>query len=106
MTLIRILPLLLMLFGFTGVAVAVEAPPKSDAPAAVAHKAAAGNIDINKADAVALQEGMIGVGEMKAKAIVAYREANGAFTSIDDLLQVKGIGAKTLEANRDRLSID
>lgn len=106
MTLIRILPLLLMLFGFTGIAVAVEAVPKSDASAAVAQKAAAGKIDINKADALALQESMIGIGEMKAKAIIDYREANGAFTSVDDLLQVKGIGAKTLEANRDRLSID
>lgn len=49
---------------------------------------------------------MVGVGELKAKAIVEYREANGAFSSVDDLLQVKGIGAKTLEANRDRLSVE
>ena len=42
----------------------------------------------------------------KAKAIVAYRESNGPFTAVDDLLEVKGIGKALLEKNRDRLAIN
>ena len=47
-----------------------------------------------------------GVGEAKARAIVEYREAHGAFASVDQLLEVKGIGAATLEKNSQRLSVD
>ena len=46
-----------------------------------------------------------GVGEVTAKAIVAYREQHGAFKSIDDLVAVKGIGPKTLASFRDRLTV-
>lgn len=105
MILVRILSLLFVFLGFAGSAIAAEVPTKSE-PAKVATEQVSKKIDINKADAVALQEVMIGVGELKAKAIVEYREANGAFSSVDNLLQVKGIGAKTLEANRDRLSVE
>ena len=42
----------------------------------------------------------------QAKAIVAYRESNGPFTAVDELLEVKGIGKALLEKNRDRLSIN
>lgn len=105
MTLIRILPLLFVLFGFTGGAVAAESPANAQAVTPAVQQAS-GKVYINKADSATLQEGMVGIGEVKAKAIVEYREANGAFSSVDDLLQVKGIGVKTLEANRERLSID
>lgn len=46
-----------------------------------------------------------GIGEVKAKAIIEYRQENGPFQSIDDIVKVKGIGAKTLENNRHRLRI-
>lgn len=46
-----------------------------------------------------------GIGEKKADAIIAYRKEIGKFTSIKQLLDVKGIGAKTLEKNRHRLSL-
>lgn len=105
MILVRILSLLFVFLGFTGSAIAVEKPSGSE-PAKVATEQVVKKVDINKADAAALQGAMVGVGELKAKAIVEYREANGAFSSVDDLLQVKGIGAKTLEANRDRLSVE
>ena len=39
----------------------------------------------------------------KAEAIVAWREANGQFKSADQLAEVKGIGLKTVEKNRDRI---
>ena len=53
-------------------------------------------IDINTADASTLTQ-FNGVGPATAKKIIAYRDANGPFSSCDDLTKVKGIGAKTLE---------
>jgi len=40
-----------------------------------------------------------------ARAIVEHRQKNGAFRSVDELALVKGIGAKTLENNRGRLTV-
>ncbi|MGI9304111.1 MAG: ComEA family DNA-binding protein [Gammaproteobacteria bacterium] len=65
----------------------------------LASSAFAGPVNINTAGADALAE-LKGVGENKAAAIVAYREANGPFTSIQDLAKVKGIGARTVELNK------
>jgi len=58
-----------------------------------------GRIDINHATAQQLDE-LPGIGPAKAAAIVADREANGPFRSIDDLDRVKGIGAKMIEKLR------
>ena len=57
-------------------------------------------VDINKASAEEISESLKGVGAKKAEAIVKYRKANGAFSSIDDLMNVKGIGEKTLATNK------
>jgi competence protein ComEA len=46
-----------------------------------------------------------GIGEVKAGAIIEYRKTIGKFTSVEQLLDVKGIGPKTLEKNRHRLSL-
>jgi competence protein ComEA len=62
-------------------------------------------VDLNRADAKMLAEAMNGVGLIKAEAIVAYRNAHGPFRSIDDLAKVKGIGAKTIAANRHALVV-
>ncbi len=61
-------------------------------------------ININTADVATLAE-LTGVGQSKAEAIVAYREANGPFQDPADLAQVKGIGARTVEKNADRLTV-
>jgi len=66
---------------------------------------ACAQVDINSADAKALAEAMTGVGLIKAEAIVAYRKANGPFKRVEDLAKVKGIGAKTIEANRATIVI-
>ncbi|RON89271.1 ComEA family DNA-binding protein [Pseudomonas fluorescens] len=63
-------------------------------------------VDLNGADAVTLQKQLSGVGEAKAKAIVAYRDANGPFASVDELLEVKGIGKAILDRNRDKLEVN
>lgn len=62
--------------------------------------------NINMADAETLQKNLSGIGANKANAIVAYREANGSFTSVDELLEVKGVGKTLLDRNRDRVSIE
>ena len=61
---------------------------------------AADVVDINTADAA-----LDNVGMVKAEAIIAYRQQHGPFTSIDQLADVKGIGAKTVERNRDRVTV-
>lgn len=57
-------------------------------------------VDVNSADADKLAESLSGVGPRIAAAIVEYRKQNGPFQSIDELLNVKGIGSKTLERNQ------
>ncbi|MFJ4144625.1 ComEA family DNA-binding protein [Pseudomonas sp. NPDC089734] len=63
-------------------------------------------VNINTADADRLQKELAGIGKNKALAIVAYREANGGFTSVDELIEVKGIGKAILDKNREKLSIE
>jgi len=63
-------------------------------------------VDLNGADAATLQRELAGVGEAKAKAIVAYRDTNGPFASVDELLEVKGIGKAILDRNRDKLEVN
>ena len=63
-------------------------------------------VNLNTADAETLRRDLFGIGAAKAKAIVAYREGNGPFTSVDELLEVKGIGKALLEKNRDRVVIN
>lgn len=59
-------------------------------------------VNVNTASAAALQA-LKGVGEKKARAIVAYRKAHGAFASLDDFDDVPGIGPALIEANRERI---
>ena len=62
-------------------------------------------VDINTADAATIAATVKGVGEAKAAAIVAYRNDHGAFKSVDDLVLVKGIGEKTVEINRELMTV-
>ncbi|AMB87670.1 competence protein ComEA [Pseudomonas agarici] len=66
----------------------------------------AGKVNLNTADAETIQRELSGIGEAKAQAIVAYREANGPFSSVDELLEVRGIGKAILDKNRDQLGIN
>jgi len=56
-------------------------------------------VNINTADAQTLTQ-LKGIGPKKAEAIVAWRKANGNFKTVEQLSEVKGIAAKTVEANR------
>ena len=72
--------------------------------AAPGQKAGAAKVNVNTAGAEELQT-LPGVGPATAKAIVAWREENGRFRSVDDLLDVSGIGKATLATFRDRVSV-
>lgn len=63
-----------------------------------------GKVNINKASSTELQE-LPGIGEVKAQSIIDYREANGKFSSVDELSNVNGIGSKTVEKLRDMVEI-
>lgn len=67
--------------------------------------AAAAPVDINTADAAALAKELRGVGSDRAQAIVQYRKEHGAFRTVDELVKVKGIGKKIVEANRVNLLV-
>ena len=63
-------------------------------------------VDINQADAPRLAENIVGVGPAPAGAIVSYRNENGAFQSVEQLLEAPGIGPKVLENNEETLLVD
>jgi competence protein ComEA len=62
-------------------------------------------VNVNTA-AVADLAAVKGIGEVKAQAIVEYRAKNGPFKSMDDLVQVKGIGEKLLAKVRPQLTLE
>ena len=50
-------------------------------------------------------ESLSGIGSAKAEAIIAYREEHGGFTSIEEIMEVKGIGEKIFEKIKDYLTL-
>jgi len=67
---------------------------------------AADAVNINTASAEEISEALKGVGNSKAEAIVRYREANGAFKDVDELVNVKGIGLRTVDINREFIMLE
>jgi len=61
-------------------------------------------VDVNTADQVAL-ETIPGIGPVKAAAIIEYRESAGRFDSVEELLEVNGIGPATLESMRAYVTV-
>jgi len=84
---------------------ATAAPAPADQPP-VATMATTAKVNLNKADAETMQRELAGIGAAKAQAIVTHRDSNGAFTSVDELLEVKGIGKSLLDKNRDKLVLE
>lgn len=102
-----------LIFAFlTSLSVTTTAAPsiKPEAPAPIATQMSkaeqSAKVNLNAADAETLRRDLFGIGAAKAKAIVAYRESNGPFTAVDELLEVKGVGKALLEKNRERLTIN
>jgi competence protein ComEA len=71
-----------------------------------AHPVSHANVNINSADAEALAQGLKGVGISRAQEIVRYRTTFGPFASIDELMDVKGVGLSTIEKNRAVLTLE
>jgi competence protein ComEA len=63
-----------------------------------------GRVNINTADAAAL-ETLAGVGPALAARIIAWREQNGPFRSVDELTAVSGIGPRTLDGMRNQVTL-
>jgi competence protein ComEA len=74
------------------------------APAGVASGSAGGPINVNTATAADL-EALSGIGEVLAQRIVDYRTEHGPFASVDDLLDVSGIGDAILADIRDQVTV-
>ena len=63
-----------------------------------------GKISINDSDLSKLKE-IPGIGDVKANAIILYREKNNGFKSIDELKNIDGIGEKTFEKIKDSIKL-
>jgi len=100
LTRIKTLAIVLLLLFAAGPALAEQ--PATPPPAAKAPLQ--GTVNINTADATQLAL-LPGIGPKAADSIIEYRKSAGDFTSIDDLVKVKGIGPKTLEKLRPYLSL-
>jgi competence protein ComEA len=86
-------------------AVGFTAPSRAAAPAPA--RATAPDmklVDINTASSAEL-EAVPGIGKSLAQRILTFREKNGAYGTIDDLLKVQGIGEKSLEKLRPYLVV-
>ena len=76
-------------------------PPAGSAQSGVSSD---GRVNINTADSAAL-ETLPRVGPSMAERIITWRDRNGGFSVIEDLMQVTGIGEKTFEAMRELVSV-
>ena len=99
--LIRSAFLVALIFGFGPLVMSNNAYAQGQAEAAQQ-----ATVNINAADAQALAAGLKGVGQSRALGIVKYRETYGAFTSVDELAEVKGVGKSTIEKNRHVLTLE
>lgn len=83
----------------------LHVPAEGDGPAAGAPGAVGdGRVNLNTADASQLDT-LPRIGPAMAERIIGWRETNGRFTSVEDLLAVPGIGDKMLEALRDLVTV-
>lgn len=91
----------LSLLGLPAAHAAAEQASTGGAPVQQASQ----QVNINTADVATLAGSLRGVGIKKAEAIVAYRSEHGPFKSVDELVNVKGIGDKMLEQLRSQVSL-
>lgn len=82
----KLLIFILLILPFSPVA---EAASQNIAPGAI--------VNINRADPETISRHLKGIGPVKAKAIVEYREKYGSYKTVEELADVKGIGEKTVQ---------
>ena len=100
-----------VLFAFK--AISMQAQPdkvitytvNNSAVSTVSQESLSEKVNINTADKEKLTS-LKGIGESKAEAIISYREANGPFGDITDIMKVDGIGQKTFENIKDMICVE
>lgn len=100
-TWLKFISVLLLVFGFSLPVYAVDNAQPIKTNSELQH---ALTVNINTADVQVLTQ-LKGIGDKKAADIIAWRETNGKFESVEQLLEVKGIGKSILEANKSKLTI-
>jgi len=93
------LAMVVALAGFAAGPVPAAAPAAQKPAASEARP-----VDLNTADTMAL-ESVPGIGKSLSQRIVAFREKNGPFQSVDDLLKVQGVGEKSIQKLRPYLTV-
>jgi competence protein ComEA len=88
----------------TQILVPKSGPPGAVVPGGGTAGSSSGLINVNSASAAEL-ETLSGIGEVLAATIIEYREQNGPFASVDELMDVSGIGPATLEEIRDKVTV-
>lgn len=84
--------------------VAAQSAQAASSDASTASTQAPLCVNINTASAEELQQ-LPGIGPVKAAAIVEYRETNGDFVSLEELIAVKGIGEKTFAQIKEQITL-
>ena len=79
-------------------------PPSTTVPGSADSPSGSDKLDVNSASAEEL-ETLPQIGEVRARDIVAHRDANGPFDTIEDLIEVSGIGPRTLDTIRDLIEV-
>lgn len=93
--------------GVFGVALGVYASPEPEKIPSVdvnAQLLENEKININKASLETLTQ-LAGIGTVRAQAIVDYRKTQGDFVSLEEITEIKGIGKRWLELNKDQLTL-
>lgn len=98
-----IMLLIAMTFGMVMPAAAEEIAPEEPIAQTEAVQA---KLNINTASAEEMAKGIKGIGKKKAQLIVEYREKYGAFATVDELTDVKGIGKGILSANAGLITVE
>ena len=79
-------------------------PPSTTVPGSADTPGGSDKVDVNSASAEEL-ETLPQIGEVRARDIVAHRDTNGPFDTIEDLIEVSGIGPRTLDTIRDLIEV-
>ena len=96
---------LVLSLGMHSVAQAGPLSPHLAAPVETTSQTQTVKVNLNTASAAELAQALTGVGQRRAEAIIALREQLGGFTELNQLMQIKGIGPRLLELNKQRMEL-